>query len=433
MKELMTKRAQVAEEARALILKAEAERRALTSEEQTQYDARMADVKALGDTIERSRRSADLEVELDRSIGPRRGGDEPGLSRRHRSPGSDLAEAAMDTFLSKGRDGLTDEQRSIFGETAGYKDGIQLRSASPLSAVTGSAGADVIPQGFVYSLETAMKWYGGMRQSRARVLRTATGNTLPWPTMNDTGNVGEWVPENTGITQASTEMSFGQVSFGAHKSSSRLVLVPIELIQDGAFDVQAFVAEALGTRLGRLQNTAFTVGTGSGQPSGIVGGATLGTTGATGETTTVVYSDLNNMIHSVDPAYRAGAEWMMHDLSAAKIEQLVDNNGRPLLNDTLTGISGPVEAGSVQVRKTLLGYPVVVNNDVATMAANAKSILFGDMSKYVIRDVMELMLIRFGETYMASGQIGYVCFMRTDGNLVDAGMHPVKYFANSAS
>ena len=428
MKELLQKRAAIFEQARALLLKAETEKRALTGDEQTEYDARMADVRALGDTIERSRLSADMHANFDRSTGPR----ETGTASRQ-NPGSDLADASMDSFLRGGLESMTTEQRNVFGRVTGYKDAVQLRAASPLSAVTGTAGADTIPQGFVYSLENALKWFGGMRQSRARVLRTATGNPLPWPTMNDTGNVGEWVAENTAISQATTEMAFSAVTFGAHKSSSKLVLVPIELIQDSAFDVQAFVAEALGIRLGRLQNTAFTVGTGTTQPIGITSGATLGVTGATGETTTVVYNDINNLIHSVDPAYRIGAEFMLHDLSAAVIEQLKDTNGRPLLNDTLTGISGPVEAGKIETRKTLLGYPVVINSDMATMAANAKSILFGDMSKYVIRDVMDLMLVRFGETYMASGQIGYVCFMRTDGALVDAGMHPVKYFANSAS
>ena len=229
-------------------------------------------------------------------------------------------------------------------------------------------------------------------------------------------------------------MSFGQVTFNGYKYSSKLVLVPIELIQDSAFDVQGFVAEALGTRLGRIQNTHFTTGDGSSKPNGVVTAASSGVTGATGQTGSVIYNDLVNLIHSVDPAYRVGAEFMLHDSSAAVVETLKDGNGRPLLNSSLAGINGEVKAGEPgRPGYTILGYNVTINNDVATMAANAKSILFGDFSKYVIREVQDLMLVRFGEKYMDSGQIGFVAFSRTDGDLVDAGMHPIKYYANSAT
>ena len=430
MKELLEKRARIFEEGRAIVLKAEQETRALTSEERTKYDAIMADVKALGETIERSRQSSELNTELDKSVGPM-----APASTAKPNPGSDLREAAMDTFIRGGVGSLNDEHRKAFGGAInGRADQLHFRAASPLSDLTGAAGAYTVPNGFVQQLEKAMKWFGGMRQSRARIVRTSTGNPLPWPTMNDTGNTGELVAENTQVTQASTEMSFGQVTFNGYKYSSKLVLVPIELIQDSAFDVQGFVAEALGTRLGRIQNTHFTTGDGSSKPNGVVTAASSGVTGATGQTGSVIYNDLVNLIHSVDPAYRVGAEFMLHDSSAAVIETLKDGNGRPLLNSSLAGINGEVKAGEPgRPGYTILGYNVTINNDVATMAANAKSILFGDFSKYVIREVQDLMLVRFGEKYMDSGQIGFVAFSRTDGDLVDAGMHPIKYYANSAT
>lgn len=429
MKELLEKRAKAFEQARALVLKAESEARALTAEELVEYEARMADVKSLGDTIERSKLSSEMAAEFDRSIGPRET-----VKGQRGNGSSDLVDASLDTFLRSGVEGMTTEQRNVFGRVTGFRDSIQLRTASPLSSVTGAAGADTIPQGFVYTLETAMKWFGGMRQSRATVLRTATGNPLPWPTMSDTNNVGELISENTPVTQAVTEMSFGFIEFNGWKYSSKLVLVPIELIQDSAFDVQGFVAKALGQRVGRIQNTHFTVGTGSSQPNGLVTASTLGVTGATGETAKCTYPDLVNLIHSVDPAYRIGAEFMFNDSTASFLEQLVDGNGRPLLNSSLAGVNEAVRAGEPGVNTyTISGYKTIVNNDVASFAANAKSILFGDFSKYIIRDVMDLMLVRFSETYMASGQIGFLCFMRSDGDLIDAGTHPVRYFANSAT
>ena len=198
MKELLEKRARIFEEGRAIVLKAEQETRALTSEERTKYDAIMADVKALGETIERSRQSSELNTELDKSVGPM-----APASTAKPNPGSDLREAAMDTFIRGGVGSLNDEHRKAFaGAINGRADQLHFRAASPLSDVTGSAGAYTVPNGFVQQLEKAMKWFGGMRQSRARIVRISTGNPLPWPTMNDTGNTGELVAENTQVTQA---------------------------------------------------------------------------------------------------------------------------------------------------------------------------------------------------------------------------------------
>jgi len=428
MKALLEKRARIFEEARALVLKAEQETRALTSEEQTKYDAIMGDVKSLGETIERSRQASDFNAELDKSVGPM-------APAAPAAKGSDLRDAAMDQFIRGGVGSLKEEQRKAFGgAVTGTSDQLHFRAASPLSDVTGAAGAYTVPSGFVQRLELAMKWYGGMRNSNATIMRTSTGQPLPYPSLNDTGNTGELVAENTQVTQASSEMSFGKITLGAYKYSSKLVLVPIELIQDSAFDVQGFVADALGVRQGRIQNNHFTVGTGSSQPNGVVTAATLGVTGASGQTGTILYNDLVGLLHSVDPAYRPGSQFMLADATAAVIEKLVDGNGRPLLNSSLAGINGTVSAGQAgKATYTILGYPVVINQDVATMAASAKSVLFGDFSKYIIRDVLDLMLVRFAEKYMDFGQIGFVAFMRTDGNLQDAGSHPIKYYANAAS
>jgi len=87
----------------------------------------------------------------------------------------------------------------------------------------------------------------------------------------------------------------------------------------------------------------------------------------------------------VDPAYRRMAEWMFHDSTLKAIKKLKDSEGRPLW------------APGIAVREpnTILGYPYVVNNDMPVMAADAKSILFGDFSNYFIRDVLGVQLLRW--------------------------------------
>jgi HK97 family phage major capsid protein len=74
-----------------------------------------------------------------------------------------------------------------------------------------------------------------------------------------------------------------------------------------------------------------------------------------------------------------------------------------------------------------------VNEDVPAMAANAKSILFGDFGFYTIRDAMDIAMLRFTDSaYASKGQVGFLAFLRSGGNFVDVG-GAVKYYQNSAT
>lgn len=421
IRELLEKRAAMGDQAAKLIEGAEKETRGLNAEEKEKYVKIRADIDGINDLITQER-------ELSSALGavpvP---GQEVRETAKPKSASEDAYRAAFDVYLRHGAghdSPLTQEQRKLVQE---------VRAASPLSAVTGDAGGYTVPQGFYNQLTEAMKWYGGMRASKATVLSTTLGNDLPIPTANDTSNVGELVAENTAVTQAVTEMAFGSVTLKARKYSSKTVLVPLELMRDSAFDIGAFVARKLGERIGRITNTKNTLGTGTNEPYGVVPASTAGVTGTTGQTLKVIYDDLVNLKHAVDAAYRANAQWMINDSTAAVLELIKDSYGRPLLNSTLQGIGGPIDGGSVAGGSTLLGYPVVINNDVAVMAANAKSILFGDFSNYYIRDVSGIQLFRIVDKYIETGQVGFLAYYWGDGALVDAGMHPIKYYANSAS
>ncbi len=282
-----------------------------------------------------------------------------------------------------------------------------------LSASTGSAGAYTIPEGFMPQLETALLAYGPMRQV-ADVIRTSGGETMPWPTTNDTGNTGSLLAENTAVS--TTDPSFGVVNLGAYKFSSDLVKVPFELLQDSAFDMAAVLSTMLGERIARGQNAYFTTGTGSSQPQGIVTGATLGVTAASA--TAIAWTELDDLIHSVDPAYRPQSAFMMHDNVALALRKLTDGEGRP--------VWAPAPNGALP--DNLKGYPWYINQDMASsIATTNKTIIFGALKKYKIRDVATIRLYQLKERYADYDQVAYIAFMRSDGALLDAGTHPVKY------
>lgn len=273
------------------------------------------------------------------------------------------------------------------------------------------AGGATIPEGFVNRLELAMLQFGGMRQV-ADVMRTGEGNNIPWPTTNDTSNEGAIIGENTAV--GNQDVDFGQVVFHAYKYTSKMVQVPIELLEDSAINVAAILGQMLGERIARITNRHFTVGTGASQPFGIVTQAATGKTAASA--TAIAADEILDLIHSVDPAYRNGAGFMFHDNTLLAIRKLKDGEGRYLWQSSL----------QVGEPDRLHGHPIAINQHMPQIATGVKAMLFGMFSKYKIRDVAGFRLRRLTERYADSDQEGFVAFSRHDGNLLDAGTNPVK-------
>jgi len=286
-----------------------------------------------------------------------------------------------------------------------------------LDVATSGAGKETIPQGFVYALEQALLAYGGVRLN-ATVIRTDAGNALPYPTMNDTTNKGAILAEATTIG-ASVDPAFAQLILNAFKYSSKPILMSYELTQDSAFDLGALVGDWLGTRIARIQNDHFTTGAGTTLPKGLTVAAVVGKAAAS--MTTFTSDEVIDLIHSVDPAYRPGASFMFHDTVLATIRKLKEST-------TNAYIWQPGLQNGVPDR--LLGYRYTINQSMsATFTTGQKLVLFGDLSKYLIRDVSTIRLVRLEERYADTDQIAFIAFMRTDGNLLDAGTRPVKWLA----
>jgi len=333
---------------------------------------------------------------------------------------------ATRNYLRGGLEGMSAEDRAALNLERD-NGGMRFRNTLSGDPANGTQGGDTVQTDIVSRVTEKLKLFGGMRQV-SEIIQTAQGNPLSFPTSDGTSETGELVAENAAATAA--DPSFGTTPLNVYKFSSKVVAVPWELLQDSSVNIEDFVANRLGTRLGRIQNTKFTKGSGTNEPTGIITASSAGKTGLTGQTATVIYDDLVDLVHSVDPAYRAGGKcrFMFHDNTLAVIRKLKDSQGRPIF------IPGYYDNGiAAGVADTLLGYQYQINQDIATMAANAKSIAFGDFSYYKIRDVMALTLFRFTDSvYASQGQVGFLAWMRSGGNLVDVG-GAVRYYANSAT
>ncbi len=336
----------------------------------------------------------------------------------------------FDIWTREGERAITAEQWQVIRNT--------------MSTTTGSEGGYNVPSLIASQLIDYMKAYGTMRKV-ADVLQTADGKPLSYPTTDGTAEVGEWIAQNTTATAA--DPVFGTVSLNVFKASSKIVAAPVELLQDSTIDMEAFIMKRLGQRLGRIANTGYTIGTGTTQPDGVVPKAGSGKVGTTGQTLTIIFDDLIDLVHSVDPAYRGpNASFMTNDSLLKVLRKLKDTTGRPLWTPSWDGgiQVGTNQSGSNNgnggfssqntpvVFDYLLGYPVWVNNDIAVPAANAKTLLFGDFSYYKIRDAMDVTMFRFTDSaYAKLGQVGFLAWLRTGGNLID--VNAVKFYQHSAT
>jgi HK97 family phage major capsid protein len=299
---------------------------------------------------------------------------------------------------------------------------------APQSTTTGAAGGYTVPTLLEDKIEVAMKFYGGILGNVGELV-TSTGGPLNYPTSNDTNNVGQIIGQNTQVTTAA--VAFNTVPFSSYIFCSNSVLIPLALLQDSQFPIDDLIAEKLGQRMGRLLNNKLTVGAGTTEPLGIVPAAVaagLTYVAPTGSTTSLIYDDLVNLEHTVDPAYRPKSKYMFCDLTLKALKKMKDTQNRPLWQ---AGLTASFQTGAPQ---TILDHEYVINNDMPVMAANAQSIVFGDLTKYKHRKVAGgITLLRLVERYADFLQVGILGFLRADGNLLDAGTHPIAVFVNSGT
>lgn len=275
-------------------------------------------------------------------------------------------------------------------------------------------GSYVVPEEFMRQIEVFLKAFGGMFQA-SYIHRSSRGGTMNWPTVDDTTATGSWQaePRTTGITPRA--FSFNRKQFADYLWTDVLAL-SWEFMQDEDVDfVSSVMAELVGTSFGRALNKALTDGNGSGKPTGILdtsGGAGTGKT--TAGSTAITKAELIDLVHSVDPAYRTGPNvaFMMSDATLGYLKKL----------DFGTTDTVPLWMPSFREGEPdrVLGFGYVVNQDFPTIAASAKTIAFGDWSKYIVRMVQDFSLIRLNERYADELATGFVAYARVDGKLLNS-------------
>jgi HK97 family phage major capsid protein len=404
--ELMQQRAALVTEQRRILDKAEGENRDLAGEEAQEYsrmdgelDSLDSRIERLKDHRERQRSLAEAEAGRGGVWNPNRDGGDPNAGEEVRA-----YHQAFDRYVRHGMTELSEEERSILRN--GYKreeDG----EARDLSSGTAAAGGYTVPQSFYGKLVNKLELASNVRASGATRIETAGGNTLPIPKVTAHA-AAVWATEAQALTSA--DDTFGQVLLGAYKAV-KLVKVSIELLEDTGVDLEAYIANELGRAIGRLEGDAFATGASGSTttPEGVLNKATIGVTTATAGGLVITADEFIDTVYSVTRPYRDGASWLMSDATVKLVRKLKDAQNRYLWQEALTK----------DEEATLLGYPVRVEPTYNAPGSSKLVATFGNHAGYFIRDVSGFRMYRLNERYMDSGEVGFLGWHRTDGDLVD--------------
>lgn len=404
--ELREQRASAFEAMKDINDRASAERREPTAEEQVAWDRADAEYDRLDALVTRQEKFEARQVELARD--PKNVDHGAGAEPKD----DEELNRIFDVFLRKGLNRMSAEDREVMESRFVNDEAIQ----NAAGVGTGSAGGYSVPPAFRDKFVETLKWYGPMLQE-AETLDTVSGANLPWPTNDDTGNVGAILGENTQVTEQ--DVVLGQASLDAYMYTSKLVRVSLQLLNDRP-DFDTWLAGKLGERIGRILNQHFTTGTGTAQPDGIVTSSTVGVTGTGSFASTggISFDNIIDLTEALDPAYGglADLKFMGHQTVRKALRKVKDGQSRYIWEPS-------VQAG---MPSTVYGYEFVLNNDMPTLAQSSKSLGFGSIRQaYVIRTVQDLTTMRLTERYADYLQVGFLAFKRADGTMQDTNAFKV--------
>jgi len=240
-----------------------------------------------------------------------------------------------------------------------------------------------------------------------------------------------WATETAAAAETSTPV-IERISIRLHELSA-MPKASQRLLDDAAFDVEGWLADRIATRFTRAEAAAFINGDGVDKPRGFLdypkvadaswawGSLGYVATGAAGDFNATKPSDaLVDLVYALDAEYRANAVFVMNSKTTGAVRKMKDADGRFLWSDGLT--SGEPSR--------LLGYPVLVAEDMPDIGANAHAIAFGDFrAGYTIAERPDLRVLR--DPFSAKPHVLFYASKRVGGDVSDFAAIKLLKFAVS--
>lgn len=363
--------------AKEMLDAAAAEKRDLTAEEEQSFARMNEDLDRRAAIIDDVKKAYEREERVAAAVA---GMGAPVVESR----GSDKSDADMLSALARGEiRSYTFEKRAVSGASTG----------APLQT---SFYDQVINQARLT----------GPMLATSTVLNTSGGENLQIPSLS------AW--STATISTATAAIGTSDPTFGAFRTLSAfkysfIVQVAQELINDSVVDISSFIATEAGNAIGYAVNTGLTTGTGTVQPNGIVNRSSVG--GTTAGTAVIAGDDLITLAYSVDGAARLlpGCGWQMNGNTLGAVRKLkASTSGVYLFTPTL----------DASTPDRLLGWPIFENPAMANVTSTSKSVIFGHLPSYYVRQAGGIQLDRSDEYAFNAGLVTFRAQMRVDGDLI---------------
>ncbi|MEM9968312.1 MAG: phage major capsid protein [Pseudomonadota bacterium] len=207
-----------------------------------------------------------------------------------------------------------------------------------------------------------------------------------------------------------------RISIALHELSA-LPKASQRLLDDSAFDIEGWLAARIADKFARAEADAFVNGDGVDKPTGFLfhpkvdnGIWTWGNIGyvPTGMAGNADADAIIDLVYSLGAQYRANGAFVMNSKTAGLVRKLKDNDGRFLWSDGLAA-GEPAQ---------LMGYPVLVAEDMPDPATDSFSIAFGNFSAgYTVAERPDLRVLR--DPFSAKPHVLFYATKRVGGDVSD--------------
>ena len=305
--------------------------------------------------------------------------------------------------------------------------GLVLEGKAMSTAVAADGGYLVDPQ----TAETIRSMLVSTSSLRA-VANVVQVESTSFDVLIDRTEVGSGWATETGAQAETGTPTIERISIKLHELSA-MPKASQRLLDDSAFDVEGWLAGRIADKFARAEAAAFVAGDGIDKPKGFLthdkvaeaswawGDLGYIATGAAGDFAASNAADaIVDLVYALDATYRANASFVMNSKTAGAVRKMKDADGRFLWSDGL--------AAGEPAR--LMGYAVLIAEDMPDIAADAYAIAFGDFAAgYTIAERPELRVLR--DPFSAKPHVLFYASKRVGGDVSDFAAIKLLKFAVS--
>lgn len=405
----METRANEWDEMQKIMNRADEEKRDLLAEENEQVQRATDSIGNLDERIEQltdlheaNKRAADQRAEFERTLP-----DGSGPANQRPSYAEQFRQLA-----SKQIDEVVIDLRGLYPDYDRNTGLVHVRD------LTTALDADIVPVSFVRRLYEHLVESSAIRRTNVTVLTTTSGEALELPKTNAL-QTAQLTAE--GVTIVENDPSFAKITLNSYKFTNAVQITP-ELLADSGVDVEGFIARDMGRAIADDMGEDFIVGDGTAKPNGVSTASVLAKTGGTGVGGLFTADDLIDVFYAVIEQYANRGTWMMRRATEGEARKLKGSDNNYLWQPGL-------QVGSPNL---LLGQPVVNDPFMAAVGLSAVSVLFGDFSTYVIRDVGSVSIKRSDDFAFLDDLVTFKGTWRSDGDQLDT-TGAIKHFVGGAT